>query len=51
MGKYEEMFKYFDRNGKGFITRDDLPTAIRALGFLVTTFELRDLSSYLDPNK
>ena len=45
------MFKYFDRNGKGYISREDLPTAIRALGFLVTTFELRDLATYLDPNK
>lgn len=45
------MFKYFDRTGKGYISREDLPTAIRALGFLVTTFELRDLAAYLDPDR
>jgi Ca2+-binding EF-hand superfamily protein len=51
LARYEEMFKYFDRTGRGYITREDLPTAIRALGFLVTTFELRDLASYLDQSR
>lgn len=51
LSRYEEMFKYFDRTGKGTISREDFPTAIRALGVLVTTFELRELASYLDPDR
>jgi len=42
------MFKFFDRQGKGFLKREDLPFSLRALGFLVTTLEVREIATYLD---
>lgn len=53
-----DMFTYFDRMGQKCIKRDgksieyvDLAFALRALGYLVTTLEVRELAAFLDPKK
>ena len=45
------MFVYFDKTGNSTIKRDDLGFALRAIGYLVTTIEIRELGMYLDPKK
>lgn len=45
------MFVYFDKSGNSTIKRDDLGFALRAIGYLVTTIEIRELGMYLDPKK
>ncbi|CAD8128261.1 unnamed protein product [Paramecium sonneborni] len=46
-----DMFVYFDKNGNNTIKRDDLGFALRAIGYLVTTIEIRELGMFLDPKK
>ncbi|CAD8166098.1 unnamed protein product [Paramecium pentaurelia] len=46
-----DMFVYFDKTGNNTIKRDDLGFALRAIGYLVTTIEIRELGMYLDPKK
>ena len=51
LSKFEETFKYFDRLGLGYMKREDLPFALRAMGFLITTVEAREIGAYLDPGR
>ncbi|KAM3139844.1 hypothetical protein pb186bvf_008086 [Paramecium bursaria] len=46
-----DMFTYFDRSGQKFIKREDLGFALRALGYLVTTLEIREMAAFLDSGK
>lgn len=45
------MFVYFDKTGNKTIKKDDLGLALRAIGYLVTTIEIRELGMFLDPKK
>jgi calmodulin len=45
------MFVYFDKIGNKTMKKEDLGLALRAIGYLVTTIEIRDLGIFLDPKK
>lgn len=45
------MFVYFDKTGNKTIRKEDLGLALRAIGYLVTTVEIRELGLFLDPKK
>lgn len=46
-----DMFIYFDKTGNKTIRKEDLGFALRAIGYLVTTVEVRELGLFLDPKK
>lgn len=47
----EEVFKFFDKDGDGHITAQELTTAIRAMGFNPNKDELQDLVETYDKDQ
>ena len=49
--KFNELFQYFDRHANGTMDVRDLPSAMRALGALITDAEIKVLINKYDPDK
>ena len=49
--KFNELFQYFDRHANGSMDIRDLPSAMRALGALITDAEIKVLVDKYDPDK
>ena len=49
--KFREAFKFFDRNGDGTMSTDDVGLALRAMGALVNNKEIKVLIGKYDPAK
>lgn len=48
--KYREIFIFFDRNGDGLISVEELGICLRSIGFLVSTIDLLELKKKIDPS-
>jgi calmodulin len=48
--KFKEAFIFFDRNGDGTMSADDVCLAMRAMGALVTEKEIKNLLRKYDPD-
>ena len=48
--KFREAFLFFDRDGDGTISNDDVPLALRAMGALVSNEEVDQLLKKYDPD-
>ena len=49
--KFKQAFVFFDRDGDGTMSSDDVCLAMRALGALVTEKEVKNLLRKYDPDK
>lgn len=49
--KFKEAFLFFDRDGDGTISNDDVPLALRSMGALVSNEEVSTLLKKYDPDR